>query len=322
MHRCLSRVNVLFPRGSANFAQRLMKNSFHLSASLTSASLILALMPARPSLAQETTVREKSITVPAEGISEATTTTTTGTINDFGRERIVVHTESSPVPVAYTCSKTTTYVDEAGAPVPVETVKSGLPVIIHFAKEGDTLVARKVVVKKRTGLTAAADSGMIIATGTIKEVAPDAFVVRTESSATPFRYKFTKATTYFDAAGNAAAFKSIKPGLLVTVFYTATGDDMVATKVMLRKPAATGTTIAGTVKEINAERILIRTEASPDPVTCSFTKTTMWVDEAGAAVSADLIKSGSPVTVHYSDDGGSRVATKVVVRKESSVRER
>jgi len=77
-----------------------------------------------------------------------TVTTSSGTITDFGPERIVVRSETAPQPLTYTYSKTTTYVDEDGNPVSVETVKSGAPVTVQYTKVGDHLVASKVIVRK------------------------------------------------------------------------------------------------------------------------------------------------------------------------------
>ncbi|MDQ3621466.1 MAG: hypothetical protein M3463_03130 [Verrucomicrobiota bacterium] len=77
-----------------------------------------------------------------------TTTTSAGTVSEFGPETIVIRTESSPEPVRYTYSKTTTYVDETGAPVSMELVKSGLPVTVHYVKEGERMVASKVIVRR------------------------------------------------------------------------------------------------------------------------------------------------------------------------------
>lgn len=79
-----------------------------------------------------------------------TTTTTTGTVSQFGPDTIVVKTTTSPDPVTYSSTKTTTYVDESGKPVAVETVKSGVPVTVYYSKDGDKMVATKVVVKKTT----------------------------------------------------------------------------------------------------------------------------------------------------------------------------
>jgi len=83
---------------------------------------------------------------------ESTTTTKTitsaGTISEFSPETIVVKTETSPNPVHYAYSKTTTYVDEAGAPVSMTVVKSGLPVTVYYTQDGDKMVATKVIVRK------------------------------------------------------------------------------------------------------------------------------------------------------------------------------
>jgi len=86
-----------------------------------------------------------------ETIKETTTTTTTtssGTISQFGPSTIVVKTTTSADPVSYSYTKTTTYVDESGKPVSIETVKVGLPVTVYYDKSGNKMVATKVVVTK------------------------------------------------------------------------------------------------------------------------------------------------------------------------------
>jgi hypothetical protein len=75
-------------------------------------------------------------------------TTSSGTISEFGGDRLIIRTETAPEPITYTYSKTTTYTDEAGNPVSIETVKSGLPVTVHYTKDGDKMVVSKVVVRK------------------------------------------------------------------------------------------------------------------------------------------------------------------------------
>src|ERR1019366_5289461 len=80
--------------------------------------------------------------------STTTTTTSAGTISQFSPKTIVIKTETSPDPVSYSYTKTTTYVDETGAPVSIKTVKSGLPVTVYYVKDGDKMVASKVVVRK------------------------------------------------------------------------------------------------------------------------------------------------------------------------------
>ena len=85
--------------------------------------------------------------------STTTTTTSNGTVSQFGPDTIVVSSTTSPTPVSYSYSKTTTYVDENGNPVSSETVKSGAPVTIYYTQDGDKMVATKVIVRKTTTTT-------------------------------------------------------------------------------------------------------------------------------------------------------------------------
>jgi hypothetical protein len=82
------------------------------------------------------------------GSVQSTTVTSAGTISEFSPDTIVVKTDDAAAPVSYTYSKTTTYVDQDGNPVSMETVKSGLPVTVYYVKDGDNLVASKVVVRR------------------------------------------------------------------------------------------------------------------------------------------------------------------------------
>ena len=98
-----------------------------------------------------------NVTLAQVAVKETTTTTTTaGTISEFGPETIIIRSETAPEPIRYSYTKTTTYVDETGAPVSIETVKSGLPVTVYYAKVGDKMVATKVIVRKAVVKTAPA----------------------------------------------------------------------------------------------------------------------------------------------------------------------
>ncbi len=89
--------------------------------------------------------------------TSTSTTETAGTISEFSPDTIVVRSESAPEPVRYTYSKTTTYVDDAGAPVSIETVKSGLPVTVHYIRDNGHLVANRVIVHRHVTKTAPAE---------------------------------------------------------------------------------------------------------------------------------------------------------------------
>src|SRR5581483_995080 len=86
----------------------------------------------------------------------SSTTTSAGTISEFSPETILIKTETAPEPVRYTYTKTTTYVDESGAPVSMALVKSGLPVTVYYVKDGDRMVASKVIVRKTVAAVPAA----------------------------------------------------------------------------------------------------------------------------------------------------------------------
>ena len=81
------------------------------------------------------------------------TTETGGTISEVSPDTIVIRSETSSSPMKYSYTKTTTYVDETGAPVSMETIKSGLPVTVYYTLEGDRMIANKVVVRKTTTTT-------------------------------------------------------------------------------------------------------------------------------------------------------------------------
>ena len=84
----------------------------------------------------------------AQTTVQETTTTSAGTISEFGPETITIHSETSPEPLRYSYSKTTTYVDETGAPVSIDTVKSGLPVTVYYVQDGDRRRVSKVIVRR------------------------------------------------------------------------------------------------------------------------------------------------------------------------------
>ncbi len=92
-----------------------------------------------------------NVTIAQTVVKETTSATTSvGTITEFGPETLIIRSETAPEPIRYSYSKTTTYVDETGAPVAMTAVKSGLPVTVYYTKVGDKMLVTKVVVKKTT----------------------------------------------------------------------------------------------------------------------------------------------------------------------------
>lgn len=81
------------------------------------------------------------------------TTESAGTISEINPDTLIIRSETGSSPMNYTYTKSTTYVDDAGMPVSMETVRSGLPVTVYYTQEGDRMVATKVVVRKTTTST-------------------------------------------------------------------------------------------------------------------------------------------------------------------------
>jgi hypothetical protein len=189
-------------------------------------------------------------TVFGQETSTTTTITSTGTVSELAPDAIAVKVATSPTPVRYTFTKTTTYVDENGNPVSVETVKTGLPVTVYYEKNGDSFVADKVVVKKTittTNATAPATTTTTTtatqlptpptAKGVVTEASWGHIDLRTAESAKPIRYKAHDATAYVDENGNPVPKKMVTRGTPVTIFYEQDGDDLLATRVIVRSSA-------------------------------------------------------------------------------------
>jgi len=117
---------------------------------LSTAALACLLSAASLAYAQSTTTTTSS-------------TTSAGTISEFSPSVITVRSTTSATPVSYSYSKTTTYVDQNGNPVSMETVKSGLPVTVYYTQDGDRMVASKVVVQ-RTNVTSDAPIAPVVET--------------------------------------------------------------------------------------------------------------------------------------------------------------
>jgi uncharacterized protein (DUF2141 family) len=188
---------------------------------------------------------------PASSSSTTTTTTTTsdGTISQFGPEAIVVQSSSTSNPVSYSSTKTTTYVDQNGNPVSVETIKSGLPVTVYYDRDGDKMVATKVVVRNAavmdptaTTTTQSTTTSATSSGGTVTQYGPDGIVIRSSPLAEPVSYSSSKTTTYVDEDGNTVSSETIKTGAPVTVYYQSVDGKMVATKVIVKKTTTTTTT--------------------------------------------------------------------------------
>jgi hypothetical protein len=78
--------------------------------------------------------------------------------------------------------------------------------------------------------------------------------------------------------------------------------------------------VAGTVSTFDpaGQAIVVTSPAAHVPVTYGYTKQTAIVDELGNPVAVEVVRSGVPVTVHYTQAGDQMVASKIVVRRTTT----
>ena len=126
---CLSHKTQLLPKPLSNMKRRFLQRTFPITLSLT---LLMSALASAQSVTSTATTES--------------TTTTAGTVSEVSPD----HSSSEPRPALRRFDtvlvKTTQYVDDTGAPVSVEVVKSGLPVTVQYVREGDRLIASRVTV--------------------------------------------------------------------------------------------------------------------------------------------------------------------------------
>jgi hypothetical protein len=97
----------------------------------------------------QTSSTTSSTTTTAGGTTETTTTTTetSGTITEFVPGSQIVLSTSSGSPVTYKVSKKVTYVTPSGKVVEATKIKKNSKVRVHYIKEGNDMIADKVIVE-------------------------------------------------------------------------------------------------------------------------------------------------------------------------------
>jgi hypothetical protein len=87
------------------------------------------------------------------------------------------------------------------------------------------------------------------ANGAFTEYVPgsETMVVRSEAGTSPLRYSVTKQTTIVDATGAPVAVDRISPGSQLSIQYTGSGDQLVASRVVVRPATTAVTSVPGAV---------------------------------------------------------------------------
>ena len=91
--------------------------------------------------------------------------------------------------------------------------------------------------------------------GAFTEYVPgsETMVVRSEAGTSPLRYSVTKQTTIVDETGAPVAIDRISPGSPLSIQYTGSGDQLVASRVVVRQ-AAPATTAVTSVPDVTGQQ--------------------------------------------------------------------
>ena len=95
----------------------------------------------------------------------------------------------------------------------------------------------------QTELRAQATTTLTTTKGAFTEYVPgsETMVVRTETSSAPLRYVVSKQTTIVDESGAPVAIERISTGSPLSIQYTGTGEHLVASRIVVQRPAAVTT---------------------------------------------------------------------------------
>lgn len=113
--------------------------------------------------------------------------------------------------------------------------------------------------------------------GAFTEYVPksETVVVRTETSSAPLRYTVTKQTTIVDEAGAPVAIERISPGSQLAVDYSGTGERLVASRIVVHKPAtvtAPVTTVPVTTAPVTTAPAVTQQQTTTTTTTAPLTR--------------------------------------------------
>jgi hypothetical protein len=109
---------------------------------------------------------------------------------------------------------------------------------INITKIGVALLAVGICIWS-TEVRAQATTTVTTTKGAFTEYVPgsETMVVRTETSSAPLRYVVSKQMTIVDESGAPIAIERISPGSPLSVQYTGTSEHLVASRVVVQRPA-------------------------------------------------------------------------------------
>lgn len=164
-----------------------------------------------------------------------------GFVSSFDSTGLTVLTPTTGSMTVYLTNADTMFVDKKGRFIAPDRIIPQTPVTVHYTPVGNTILATKVVV-----------TTSLFSAGKLIEAGPGMLVITTNAAPnTPVRYTYNATTRYVDQHGDLVPAQALKPGASIRIFYTQTGDTLLASKVELLDEQA-GSTVSSetTTREV------------------------------------------------------------------------
>lgn len=158
------------------------------------------------------------------------------------------------------------------------------------------------------------------ATGVIGAFDANGFAFTGAAGGVPTGFLIGPGTVFMDEQGREVP-RTRFSNQNATVYYTRSGNDLVATRVVASSApaasvAAAPISSAGTIREVSPGVLVIEQPgASSTPVQYVNDQTTNYVNQNGEAVSPESVKAGTPVKVFYTKVGDTLVASRIEVQQ-------
>jgi hypothetical protein len=118
---------------------------------------------------------------------------------------------------------------------------SAIALTTAFAQTSATTTTTTKPAVTTSSSTTTTSTSTLDGTGTITTYTPgsDYISFRSETSAEPVKYYYTKSTTIVDPEGKTVEWSALRPNMPVRYTYVKEGDRMVISKITLTKPVST-----------------------------------------------------------------------------------
>jgi hypothetical protein len=143
----------------------------------------------------------------------------------------------------------------------------------NITKIGATLLAVGLCVWSTQAFAQTTATTVTTTKGAFTEYVPgsETMVVRTEANPTPLRYTVTKQTTIVDESGAPVAIERISPGSQLSVQYTGTDDQLVASRIVVQRPAAVSAPVTTTTAPVTTAPVTTAPVTQQDTTTTTTT---------------------------------------------------